>query len=752
MIYSIIMMEKLNHQDTSNMKKIRLFAVSCLLLSWASAQEKNEVIGTTQLSEYDYYASVGTLEKVKDKDASVLRKLALSYDKIGDYSKAELCYATICKRMDRIPNDHLEYARMLMKNQKYQEAEAQLKIYSELNPKDSEMDRFKLLNESLAKFSAQGVAIKVQNAPFNTEQEDFGPAIHNGKLFFTSSRKKSEAVNRTWLGNQLSFLDLYQADINPSDNSVSNINAIKNKKVNKKYHEGPVAFSPDGKQAFITRNNYVEKGVDGTRHFSLFVSNLTGDIWSDPVPIMFNSNDYSVGHGTLSPDGKTLFFASDMPGGKGGVDIYRSRWQDGNWSVPENMASINTSGDEMFPFFHESGIFFFSSNGYPGYGGLDVFVGQYKDDDITQTRNVGAPFNSSGDDFSVWMNPDAKSGMFSSNRAGGKGNDDLYTFSMDKPFTFSRTIKIVAKDEKGNKLSGVEIQLKDQSGKDLATLKSDEHAEISYETSEVGSFLFDGKKKDYFESEGKLVITDESPEQLSAELILEKDPGFMLLIKVLDKKSSVVLDSVKVTLINNMTGKEEGIFYTNKDGMIKRPIYDKKLNDRVSYNIRMEKVGYLPKGTTYNKELTVSGVYDVSKDLSLTIEKMEVGTDLAKAIDLKPIYFDYAKFDIRSDAAVELDKIVAIMNEFPTMVVELGSHTDCRGTAAKNLELSQKRADASANYIKARIKDPYRIAGKGYGETKILNGCTCEGPKKQPKYTEEQHAANRRTEFLVVKI
>jgi hypothetical protein len=400
MIYSLTVI-KLNHLDTFNMKKNILFAVSCLLISWASAQEKNEIIGTNELNNYDYYASVSTLEKVKDKDAGVLRKLAVGYDMIGNYPNAEACYAAICKRMDRIPNDHLEYARMLMKNQKYAEAETQLKIYSQLNPKDSEMGRFELLNESLEKYTAQSVTIKVQNAPFNTEQEDFGPVIYNGKLLFTSSRKKSDVVNRKWLGNQLSFLDLYIADINPSDNSVTNIQPIPSKKVNKKYHEGPVAFSPDGKQAFITRNNYGEKAIDGTRHFSLYVSNLVGGTWSEPEPVVFNSNDYSVGHATFSPDGKTMFFASDMPGGKGGVDIYRSRWQDGNWSVPENMASINTSSDEMFPFLHESGVFFFSSEGYPGYGGLDVFIGQYKDDDFKQLRNVGAPFNSSGDDFSV---------------------------------------------------------------------------------------------------------------------------------------------------------------------------------------------------------------------------------------------------------------------------------------------------------------------------------------------------------------
>ena len=745
-------MVKLSHPDISNMKRTILFAVSCLLVSWAAAQEKNEIIGTKQLNDYDYYASVNTLEKVKDKDAGVLRKLAEGYDMIGNYPNAEACYATICKRADRIPNDHLEYARILIKCQKYVEAEAQLKIYSQLNPKDSEMDRFELLNESLSKYSAQAATIKIVNAPFNTEQEDFGPVVYNNKLLFTSSRKKSEVVNRKWLGNRLSFLDLYVADINPSTNEVTNIQPIPSKKVNKKYHEGPVAFSPDGKQAYITRNNYEEKSIDGTRHFSLFVSNLVGETWSEPEPVVFNSNDYSVGHATFAPDGKTLFFASDMPGGKGGVDIYRSRWQDGNWSVPENMSSINTSGDEMFPFFHESGVFFFSSEGYPGYGGLDVFICQYKDDDLRQIRNVGAPFNSPGDDFSVWMNKDAITGMISSNRAGGKGNDDLYTFSMERPFAFARNIRVVAKDEKGNRLPGVMIKVKDPSGKELATLTTDANAEATYETSETGLFHVEGTKKDYFETAEKVVVTDESPENLPTDLVLEKDPGFMLLVQVLDKKSSAVLDSVKVTLINNMTGKEEGVFYTNKDGQIKRPIYDKKLNDRVSYNIRLEKKGYLPRGTTYNKELTAPGVYDVSKDISLKLEKMEVGTDLAKAIDLKPIYFDLAKFNIRPDAAIELDKIVAIMNEFPTMVVELGSHTDCRGTAIKNLELSQKRADASAEYIKSRIKDPWRISGKGYGESKILNGCSCEGPKKQPKYTEAQHSVNRRTEFLVVKI
>ncbi len=133
------------------------------------------------------------------------------------------------------------------------------------------------------------------------------------------------------------------------------------------------------------------------------------------------------------------------------------------------------------------------------------------------------------------------------------------------------------------------------------------------------------------------------------------------------------------------------------------------------------------------------------------MQKMDVGVDLAKAIDLKPIYFDVAKYAIRPDAAVELDKIVKIMNENPTMTVELGSHTDCRGTAKKNKDLSQKRAQSSADYIKKRITNPERISGMGYGETKILNGCACEG-KIKSTCSETEHQENRRTEFIILKM
>ena len=730
------------------MKRQSILLSILLTSALAFGQEKAEIQGVREFNNYDYYAAVAKLEHVQKKDAGVLRKLAESYDRIGDTQKSEFYYSQLCLQPDRIPNDHLAYARVLMKNEKYSTAEVEMKTYAKLNPENEEAARFELLNESLAGFAKKGMAIKVNNLSMNTEQEDFAPFVMGGKIYFSSSRSKKNSVSRSWAGNRLPFLDIYSADI--SGANMSNLAPLKSKVINKKYHEGPVAFSNDGETMYLTVNNYDELSTYGVRHLSLFISKKVGEEWSELEPFPFNSEDYSVGHASVTDDGNTLYFASDMPGGKGGVDIYRCTKVNGVWSVPENLAILNTIGDEMFPYIHPTGLILFSSNGHPGYGGLDIFVGKIENGIIKQMRNVGTPFNSSKDDFSVWMDRDGINGYFSSNRNGGKGNDDIYEVHLDYPFSFARKLEILVLDEKQKPLPGARIVLKNSSGEGLVEEVSDENGMIHSFLDEDGSYSLEGSKKDYFPAKTSFNVLENDNDEISQKIIIEKDPGLQLLAKVTDKKTMEAIEGVKIILTNNFTGKVDTM-YTSNAGQILQGIYDKKIGDRISYNLRLEKQGYISKDATFNKQISAAGIQDVAKEINLSLEKMDIGMDLAKAIDLKPIYFDLGKFDIRPDAAIELDKIVKVMNEYPTMYVELGAHTDCRGTAAKNLELSDKRAQASAAYIKFRIQNPERISGRGYGESMILNGCTCEG-KKNPKYTEAQHAVNRRTEFLVKKI
>ena len=175
------------------------------------------------------------------------------------------------------------------------------------------------------------------------------------------------------------------------------------------------------------------------------------------------------------------------------------------------------------------------------------------------------------------------------------------------------------------------------------------------------------------------------------------------------------------------------------------------MDHEIKVSISCTKKGYLPLEETFTVSLDKEGEVNINSFMDLRLEKIEVGKDLGKMLDVKPIYFDLGKSDIRPDAAAELDKIVAAMNENPTIEIELGSHTDCRGSKASNAKLSDARAKASAEYVQSRITNPKRIFGKGYGESKLVNGCACEG-KKTSTCTEEEHQANRRTEFKIIKI
>jgi len=713
------------------------------------AQSGLQKQGSQLYADYDYTASVRYLEAVDEKNDDDLRKLADSYDFLENYQKAEEYRAKVIQSSGKVARDYIEYARVLMKNGKYDLAEQQLKIYETLHPEDIEIQRYQLLNESLSKYSQYGDNFTVSNMAINSDHQDFAPVIFEGKLFFTSTRSdKTKFVHRRWNGNKMPFLDMYVADQNAGSATAAEMYG--DKKLNKKYHDGPMVFNHNGNELFITSSNYDSKATDGTRNFFLLTSTRTVNGWSEPVALPFNSKEYSIGHPALSTDGNTLIFASDMPGGKGGVDLYKVTRTNGIWSAPVNLEAINTSGDELFPFIHEGGVLIFASNGHPGYGGLDLFAGQWKDNTIKRFQNLGSPVNSAADDFSIWMDPAMTRGYFASNRTGGKGSDDLYSFTMAKPLSFGRTLTGLAKDEKGELLPGTKIVFKDNSGNLIGETIAAADGSYRFETEKSGDFTLAGSRTNYFDGKETLKIAEDAPDALTKDIILEKDPGFALLAVVTDKKSKTPIEGVKMILTNNLTGMSETI-QTNEKGEVLRPIRDKKINDRVSYNIRLEKNGYLSKTTTYNRLLDKEGKYVVSDELNLGMDKMDVGLDLAKAVDLKPIYFDLAKFNIRADAALELDKIVLIMNENPTMVVELGSHTDCRGTAAKNQELSQKRAMASADYIKKRIVNPDRIYGMGYGESKIINGCVCEG-KNNPKYTEAQHQVNRRTEFVIVRM
>jgi len=699
-----------------------------------------------QYEGFSYAKAIETLIEAGDSSINTQRKLADSYIKIHDFQNAEEAYTSIVNSDSATSEDAYTYASILEENKKYTQADTWMEKFVSMMPQDKRAIAYQKNKAAYNQLSKDKGQFKIKNLEINSAQEDFAPVFYKDKVLFASSREGVKPIRRKWNWNKLQFLDIYQAN-KADDYELSMANRFQGRKFNKKYHEGPVAFNKEETKMWFTRNNYQGKSTDGVIKLQIWSSEINEDgKWSKPEAFPLNSNEYSVGHATISADGKWMYFASDMPGGLGGVDLYKIEIkEDGTYGEAINLGDkINTEGNEMFPTIHKDGMLFFASDGLAGLGGLDVFVAQIKDgDSIGEVMNLGAPINSNTDDFAFILDNSAKGGYFSSNREGGKGDDDIYSFTLLKPFTFGKIIKGTAKDKKGNIVADAIINLYDENGKVVETTTADVNGQYEFQVEADKKFKLDGKKEKYFDGINT-ADTHTEEDVIISDLVLEKDPGISLYALITNKKSGAPLENVTVTIVDNLTGKKE-TFTTPTTGDLRKALQGKKIGDRGSWNLILQKEGYFSKTVTYNTELDHPGQYDVHTNLDLGMDP-EV-KDLSELIQINPIKFDFNKYNIREDAAIELDKIVEVMNKYPGMVIELGAHTDCRGSDAYNEKLSDRRAKASAKYIADRITIPERIYGKGYGENKLLEDCggNCKD------CTDEQHDANRRTEFKVIK-
>lgn len=697
---------------------------------------------------YNYPKVIHKLEDRKNLPTNANRELAESYRKTDNTAKAEEFYAKVVASNDKTASDVYMYAQVLKINKKYQEAQAQMDSYAQMNPGDSRVLLFNKNQQYTDQLLTDRGQFEIKNLMINSEEQEFGATYYKDQVVYASTYHKIGPTWYSWNANNLHFLNIYAGKMNANGEI---LDAKPVKSLNKKYHDGSVSYTKDGNDVFFTRDNYKKRSKDGIRNLEIYESKFKEDKWQKPVAFSLNNKEYSVGQPAISADGTVLYFTSDMPGGKGGTDLYKvTRNSDGSWGSAENLGDkINTEGNEVFPFIHESGILFFSSDGHPGLGGLDVFAVQVTNNQYSKVINPGVPANSNKDDFAFVVSADGKKGYMASNRGGGKGNDDIYSFNLLKPFVFGKTIKGVSKDLEGNTLAATEVSLLDSNGVVLRTVTTKEDGAYTFDVEENRKFKLKGTKDKYFD--GITPIKTNSPQDvIIANVDLEKNPGIVIIALITDKKTGTPLEGVKIT-ITDVMAKTTETFVTGANGQYIKELPEKRMNDFLNYDIYIEKEGYLRKHSNYSKKITKPGVYNIHEVLDLNMSKVEVGLDIAKAINLNPIYFDLAKWNIRPDAATELEKIISIMNEYPGMVVELGSHSDCRGAKAANLKLSDKRAKSSADYIRKRIKYPERIFGRGYGESKLVNGCACEG-KVVSTCSEEEHAVNRRTEFIIIKM
>jgi outer membrane protein OmpA-like peptidoglycan-associated protein len=376
-------------------------------------------------------------------------------------------------------------------------------------------------------------------------------------------------------------------------------------------------------------------------------------------------------------------------------------------------------------------------------GGYDIFYSRAdKNGAWSKPINMGYPLNTTDDDL-FYSPVDSLNGYFASVRNDGYGNLDIYKVSVLK----KKWVKItgIAQDKQnGEPIPGSDITLLNESQKVIGQTVADEKGSFTFEADFDKGYIITGKKEGYKDGSNN-VLTYGSAATVNTVVLLDKIPNISLKIIITNLKSGQPLQDVNLEITELTSGKIEKST-TSSSGSYSILLSDKKVGDSLKYKIKIAKEGFVVKTAEFKTLISKPGEIIMNE----AIGKIEVGVDLAKLIQIKPIYFDLNKYTIRPDAAVELNKIVAVMKEYPSMVIELGSHTDCRGSSASNMTLSDNRAKASASYIVSKGISKDRITGKGYGETKPVNKCKCEGAMMVP-CTEEEHQMNRRTEFIIVK-
>lgn len=414
------------------MKKLLTFLFISLLFS-ISAQSKlrQEKNGDRAFFRFAFLDAIDSYTRTKTLTLEGQNNLAEAYRNVGDFKMAESIYANlVADSVNCKPSSYFYFSQVLKNNGKYEEAEKVLQVFSALQPNDRRSLSFKMNKQNLSSYLTPREDVTVTHLAINSEAQDFGATYFQEKIVFVSSNSKPYFVQPTYNWNDKPFLNLYIAEIENGELVHPKLFA---ETTRSRLHDGPASFNATGQQMAFTTNSFAKKNKSKRVMLRIETSYLSGNKWSKPEAFLPELSGFSTGHPALSSDGKTMYFASDQPGGFGGVDVYICRKNnDGSWSIPENLGDvINTEGDDMFPFFDETNQrLYFASDGHFGIGGLDVFVSQLAMGKWGKVTNLGAPINSNFDDFGWSMHPSTKKGFFSSNRSGGKGSDDLYSFEL----------------------------------------------------------------------------------------------------------------------------------------------------------------------------------------------------------------------------------------------------------------------------------------------------------------------------------
>jgi len=624
-------------------KKMRnIISLFCLLLitSISLGQNKKTEKADKLYNSYQYVDAIEEYLKLSgDKGIStyISTQLADSYYNIYNIEEAAKWYKTALEKQPSAET-YYKYAQVLKSQGKYELANKQMDEFAKLLSDDERAKNYLKNPNYIPQLVEKDKLFNIEETSINDDkQSDFGAVLSNDNILYFVSTRKSSKKQDLW--TKQSYLDIYKS-IRNEDGTLSTPEEVA--ELNTMYHDGPLTISKDGKTMYFSRdghsmgtykkikNNKVKLAQQG-----IYRATLIDGKWDNITALPINSNDYTVSHPSLSPDGKTLYFASNMPGGQGDTDIWKISIDGSNYGKPVNLGdNVNTSGKEGFPFIAEDNILYFASSGRQGFGGFDIFKCDLKNN--TKAENLGNGINTKSDDFSFSVNSLNKIGYFSSNRS---GSDNIY---LAIPICQFETL-ITVKDRITNAfVKNAKITILDSQNREIATQKSDKNGKTDFNVSCEDSYSISVSKKGY---------------------------------------NDIII-----------------------------PVEESEGND-VTINVDLEPIN-------------------------------EIITE--REVKLNNIYFAFNKSNITQQGALELDKLVKIMKDYPEMKILVRSHTDTKGAVDYNKKLSERRAESTVQYLISKGVDKSRLSSEGVGSNEPLVKCT-------PNCTDSQDAKNRRSEFLIKK-
>ena len=666
------------------MKKLTYIVLFSVLAFNGYAQKAGEARADKQYDRFAYIDATKTYERIAAKgykSEDLFQKLANAFYFNSEFDKAAQYYGELfAMNAEQEPEYLYRYAQSLKAIKQYDKANQMMETFSQKVAEDARAKNYAANKNYMDVIKKNSGRYKITDAGVNTKYSDYGSALFGNKLVFASARDTGNFSKRvhSWTGQY--FTNLYASEVkaqpDKDTDSLGPVSKFAGRKMNTRFNDATSpAFAKDGKTVYFTRNNFNDgkrgKNGAGNTYVKIYkatwvetpekdkkkdkdgkVSSEPQGEWSNISELPFNSDGYSCAHPSLSADGKTMYFASDMEGTRGQSDIFKVAINDdGSFGTPENLGDvINTPGKETFPVMTDEGELYFATDGHPGLGGLDLFMArQNKDGSWKAPINLGEPANSPKDDFAYLIDTATRKGYLTSNRDGGNGNDDIYKFL--------ETRKLICEQM----LSGI----------------------------------------------------------------------------VTDAATGEILPGAKVTLMDAKFNKIGEVVADDKG------YYEFEVECDTDYYVRAEKEDYETKEVKVHIPAE-SGKTDLPIQLDKRVKVVPIGGDLAGVFGIKEILFDLDKWNIRPDAAFELEKILDVLNQYPSMKLDIRSHTDCRASHAYNDRLSDRRNKSTIAWLVQNGIAKDRLTGRGYGERVLKNKCADGVP-----CTEEEHQENRRSEFII---